>query len=121
MIALVLPDIENPFFTSLARGVEDVAQEAGLSVVLCNTDEDPAKEERYLAIADSENMAGVLLAPATASPNLRPLLVKRAMIKGFIVWDHRDRTADFLRDYMAEFHDYVARVLTVLPRQEAAS
>ena len=31
-------------------------------------------------------------------PNLRPLLVKRAMIKGFIVWDHRDRTADFLRD-----------------------
>ncbi|MCK6211655.1 LacI family transcriptional regulator [Georgenia sp. EYE_87] len=74
VIALVLPDIENPFFTSLARGVEDVAQEAGLSVVLCNTDEDPAKEERYLAIADSENMAGVLLAPATASPNLRPLL-----------------------------------------------
>ena len=31
-------------------------------------------------------------------PNLRPLLVKRAMIKGFIVWDHRERTADFLRD-----------------------
>jgi hypothetical protein len=31
-------------------------------------------------------------------PNLRPLLAKRAMIKGFIVWDHRARTADFLRD-----------------------
>lgn len=74
VIALVLPDIENPFFTSVARGVEDVAQEAGLSVVLCNTDEDPAKEEKYLAIAESENMAGVLLAPATATPNLRPLL-----------------------------------------------
>ena len=74
VIALVLPDIENPFFTSLARGVEDVAQEAGLSVVLCNTDEDAAKEEKYLAIADSENMAGVLLAPATAAPNLQMLL-----------------------------------------------
>jgi NADPH-dependent curcumin reductase CurA len=31
-------------------------------------------------------------------PNLRPLLVKRAMIRGFIVWDHRERTADFLRE-----------------------
>lgn len=74
VVALVLPDIENPFFTSLARGVEDVAQEAGLSLVLCNTDEDPGKEERYLAVADSENMAGVLLAAATAAPNLEPLL-----------------------------------------------
>jgi hypothetical protein len=33
-----------------------------------------------------------------AGPNLRPLLTQRAMIKGFIVWDHEDRRADFLRD-----------------------
>ena len=52
MIALVIPDIENPYFTSLARGVEDVAQAAGYSVVLCNTDEDQSKETRYLEIAD---------------------------------------------------------------------
>jgi NADPH-dependent curcumin reductase CurA len=31
-------------------------------------------------------------------PNLRPLLVKRAMIKGFIVWDHKDRMPTFLKD-----------------------
>lgn len=73
VIALVLPDIENPFFTSLARGVEDVAQQAGLSVVLCNTDDDPEKEQRYLTIADSENMAGVILAPATPAPRLSRL------------------------------------------------
>ncbi len=73
VIALVLPDIENPFFTSLARGVEDIAQEAGLSVVLCNTDEDPDKQERYLRIADDENMAGVIVAPAGPSALLRHL------------------------------------------------
>jgi NADPH-dependent curcumin reductase CurA len=33
-----------------------------------------------------------------AGPNLRPLLVKRAMIKGFIVWDHNDRMPAFLKD-----------------------
>jgi LacI family transcriptional regulator len=74
VIALILPDIENPFFTSLARGVEDAAQRAGLSVVLCNTDDDPEKESRYLRIADSENMAGVILAPASTEPDLGRLV-----------------------------------------------
>lgn len=74
LIALVLPDIENPFFTSLARGVEDVAQEAGLSVVLCNTDDDPAKEERYLDIVAAENMAGVIVAPAGGATGLAALV-----------------------------------------------
>src|SRR5699024_2491736 len=64
VIALVIPDIENPFFTAVARGVEDVAQAAGFSVVLCNTDDDAAKEARYIAVAEDENMAGVILAPA---------------------------------------------------------
>ncbi len=74
VIALVLPDIENPYFTSMARGVEDAAQAAGYSVVLCNTDEDPAKEAKYLEIAISENMAGVILAPASDHSDLRDLM-----------------------------------------------
>jgi LacI family transcriptional regulator len=64
VLALAIPDIENPFFTAVARGVEDVAQAAGYSVVLCNTDEDHVKEARYIDIAISENMAGLILAPA---------------------------------------------------------
>jgi LacI family transcriptional regulator len=65
LIALLIPDIENPFFTALARGVEDRAQAAGFSVVLCNTDDDPGKETHYLDIANAEEMAGVILAPAS--------------------------------------------------------
>ena len=77
VIALVIPDIENPFFTSLARGVEDVAQAAGYSVVLCNSDEQQAKQERYLDIALSENMAGILLAPAHGDSRLDAVLARR--------------------------------------------
>jgi len=77
VIALVLPDIENPYFTSMARGVEDVAMAAGYSVVLCNSDEDPAKEAKYLEIAISENMAGVILAPASDHTNLTALIDKK--------------------------------------------
>ena len=70
---MIIPDIENPFFTALARGVEDVAQAAGYSVVLCNTDEDQDKEPRYLAIADGEQMSGVILAAAGGRQRPRAL------------------------------------------------
>jgi LacI family transcriptional regulator len=74
VIALVIPDIENPFFTSMARGVEDTAQAAGYSVVLCNTDENYEKEARYLDIAVSANMAGVILAAAGDQSDLGRLI-----------------------------------------------
>ncbi|MQA13408.1 MAG: substrate-binding domain-containing protein [Pseudonocardiaceae bacterium] len=71
--ALIISDIENPFFTAVARGVEDVAQAAGHSVVLCNSDEDPAKEARYLQVAVAERVAGVVLSPTAASTDIAPL------------------------------------------------
>jgi len=80
LIALVLPDIENPFFTSLARGVEDVARSAGLSVVLCNTDEDVETQEQYLRIADDENMAGVVVAPSGPSALLTRLVERQRAV-----------------------------------------
>ncbi len=86
VIALVLPDIENPFFTALARGVEDVAQEAGYSVVLCNTDDLHEKERQYLRVAEVENMAGVLIAPASDDPALAGLLERRRSV---VVLDRR--------------------------------
>lgn len=80
VIALVIPDIENPFFTSMARGVEDVAQAAGYSVVMCNTDEDPEKEAKYLSIAISDNMAGVILAAASDHSDLSGLIARNRPI-----------------------------------------
>jgi LacI family transcriptional regulator len=64
VLVLIISDVENPFFTAIARGVEDVAQAAGYSVVLCNADDDPAKERRYLDVALQERVAGVILSPA---------------------------------------------------------
>jgi LacI family transcriptional regulator len=80
VIALVIPDIENPFFTAMARGVEDRAQKAGLSVILCNTDEEHDKEARYLQVAVSEHMAGVVLAPASEHPDLDSLLARKVPV-----------------------------------------
>ncbi len=74
MWAVIISDISNPFFTSLVRGVEDVAQPAGFSVVLCNTDNDEAKEGQYVNAALTEQVAGVIISPTTDSPHVRRLL-----------------------------------------------
>ncbi|MEV4511066.1 LacI family DNA-binding transcriptional regulator [Dactylosporangium sp. NPDC049525] len=74
VIALIIPDIENPFFTALARGVENRARAAGYSVVLCNTDDDPAREATYIDIALAEHMAGVILAPADDASDVSRLI-----------------------------------------------
>ncbi|MER6951660.1 LacI family DNA-binding transcriptional regulator [Nonomuraea sp. NPDC000554] len=60
--AVIISDIGNPFFTSMVRGIEDVAQHSGYSVVLCNSDENPDKEAVYVAAALSQQMAGVIIA-----------------------------------------------------------
>lgn len=62
-IGLVVSDIRNPFFTAIGRAVEDVAHEQGYSVLMCNTDEDPEKEELYLKLLYDENVAGVIFSP----------------------------------------------------------
>ncbi len=62
--AVIISDVGNPFFTSLVRGVEDVAQASGYSVVLCNSDEDPDKEANYVSVALAEQVAGVIMSPS---------------------------------------------------------
>ena len=65
-IALLVPDITNPFWTTVARGVEDVAQGGGYSVLLCNTDENPTKQLAYLDVVLSQRVDGVIVAPYDA-------------------------------------------------------
>ena len=77
VLGLIISDITNPFFTAVVRGVEDVAQLAGYSVVLANADEDVAKESRYLEVAAAEQMAGVLLTPASSQLTNIDVLLER--------------------------------------------
>jgi LacI family transcriptional regulator len=69
-IALVLTDITNPFFTTVARGVEDTANSAGYTVTYCNTDEDSEKEKRYLDLLIQQQVDGILLVPAHGTADM---------------------------------------------------
>ena len=62
-LALVVSDITNTFWTTIARGVEDEAQKQGYSVLLCNTDENLAKQLGYLDLLIRQQVDGVIIAP----------------------------------------------------------
>lgn len=62
-IGLIVSDIRNPFFTTLSRAVEDAAYRADMRVVLCNTDENPAREAMYLRLMQEERITGLIYAP----------------------------------------------------------
>lgn len=76
-VGLIITDITNPFFTTLARGVEDAANEAGYTVIFCNTDEDAAKEEKYLNVLLQKQVDGLLLVPTHRSLDTIRQVVKR--------------------------------------------
>ena len=77
-IGIVVPDIANPFFPLVVRGVEDIAQEAGYSVLLCNSDNRREKEERYLELLLAKRVDGILLtmAPGRLTPCLRRMIAE---------------------------------------------
>jgi LacI family transcriptional regulator len=73
-VGLVVLDVRNPFFTDVARGVEDEAAKHGLSVLLGNSSEDAQRESGYLDLFEEQRVHGVLISPyGDIEPRLRQL------------------------------------------------
>jgi LacI family transcriptional regulator len=72
---VIVPDVANPFFTLVVRGVEEVAWRAGYHVILCDTQGDLERERGYLEDMVAFQVAGVLIAPVgdRSRPQLRRL------------------------------------------------
>jgi LacI family transcriptional regulator len=99
-IGLVIPDITNPFFPEVARGIEDRAEEKGYSVFLCNTNWEQEREARYLSLLREKRVDGIILAPVSSKSPLDrelddsalPLVfvseVRRGMGKSYVAIDN---------------------------------
>lgn len=66
VIGLMIPDITNPFFPVLARGVEDAANARGYAVILCNTDGNSRQEEVYLQMLREQRVDGIIFSSASS-------------------------------------------------------
>lgn len=64
LLGVLVPDISNPFFAILLRAVEQATRAAGYSVILCNTDDDPAHFAQHLRVLSEGHVDGLLVATA---------------------------------------------------------
>ncbi len=73
-IAIIIPDISNPFFSELSRAVEDTANKLGYNMILCNSDNNSQKENKYIQLLISKLIDGVILIPGEDSSESARLL-----------------------------------------------
>ncbi|REB08617.1 LacI family transcriptional regulator [Sporosarcina sp. BI001-red] len=78
-IGLMVPDILNPFFPELARSIEDAANEYGYTVMLCNTDNDSMKEQKYIDTLLQKQVDGIIISSYTIKPEHLSSLQKQSI------------------------------------------
>jgi LacI family transcriptional regulator len=92
VLAVVIPDITNPFFAALFRGVEDGASPRGYNVLLCNTDGSPERQRSHLQSLHARRVDGVILASSfLKDPTVRWLRHQRipyVLVNRFSDEDH---------------------------------
>lgn len=91
-IGLVISDVENPFYSQVAKSVETEAKAKGFHVVLCNSGDDVREERQYLALLEGIRVDGVILTPAPG----RNAALKRLVQSGTAVVQ-LDRTVGALK------------------------
>jgi LacI family transcriptional regulator len=91
-IGLVVLDVTNPFFTEVARGVEDAANEAGYVVILCNSDDSLEKEGHYLHVLEEQRARGLLITPVQNDVSYLQRLRQRGI--GVVLLDRSSRTKE---------------------------
>ncbi len=79
-IGLILPDITNPHFAGIASAIEIACDEAGYSLLLCNTMDNPVKELRDLRLMRTQRVDGVILVPGAAEPGYTDQLRKAVSV-----------------------------------------
>ena len=96
MLGVIVPDICDPFFPVLLRGVEDAAQKRGYSILRCNSDGQLKKEELYLDLLVSKRVDGILLtkSPGDLSPQTLSLLTGMNVPTVFMVRTYPGLTGD---------------------------
>ncbi|WP_173917530.1 LacI family DNA-binding transcriptional regulator [Halobacillus sp. Marseille-Q1614] len=75
-LGLLVPDISNPFFSEMARTIEDRAHEQGMSVIMCSTDENLEKEKKYLELLQRKQVDGFIVASSFKDKELLKELIQ---------------------------------------------
>jgi LacI family transcriptional regulator len=84
MVGVVVPSVEDPYFSQMVRAVEDACYAKGFGVLLCDTGSDPAKQREHLSGLAAERVAGAIISPIEAgAPEIGELLDSGAAVVAF--------------------------------------
>ena len=76
-IAYVMLDAANPFFTDVAKGIEEIARTHGVAVFICNSDSDETREGDYLELLLQQRVRGVLVTPVAQDTSALDVLLRQ--------------------------------------------
>lgn len=93
IIALIIPDISNAFFSLIAKTIEDEVSKNGYNLVVCNTDEDEKKESDLIDTLNNWNIDGLIVATTMKSPKLFDTMKKTG--KSFVLIDRTFEDSGF--------------------------
>src|SRR5215470_10142785 len=80
LAGLLIGDVENSFYSVIAKNVESVAKSAGYHVVLCNTNDDPETESQYLELLDGMRADGLIITPSGRNQRYLRRLVEKGTV-----------------------------------------
>lgn len=83
IIALIVPDVSNPFFADITMAVHAAAEKAGYTTMVCNTGWDPVKEQEKLRIMVEQRVDGIILKPTAF---LRPGALEALNVPVVLFW-----------------------------------
>ena len=92
-LAMIVPDVANPFFTLIVRGAEDVARRAGYRMILCDTRADLAIEREVIEEMIAHRVDGIAIAPVSDRSRIHLQRLQRFGVQ-FVVIDRTVRAIE---------------------------
>jgi DNA-binding LacI/PurR family transcriptional regulator len=80
MVGLLIGDVENSFYSVIAKNVESVSKDAGYHVVLCNSDDDPNIEREYLKLLEGMRVDALIVTPTSKNRRHLARLMEKDMV-----------------------------------------
>lgn len=77
-LGLLIPDISNPFFAEIARAIEDQAHQQGYSVIICSTDNNDERVERYITLLEQKSVDGIIIGTGIGNMDIITQLQSRS-------------------------------------------
>lgn len=113
IVALLVTDVQNPFFMELVRGVEDMLRRHGFLLILCNSAEDRSRERQYIEALYAEHVAGVIIVPTHERQPALQAFIDRGIPVVAVDRRVRHRAIDaILVDNVSAAHEAVTLLIT---------